>query len=203
MPMAGEEKSSLAHNMEVSMHAVRSPCSAAAARDVEPPNTKSVFPADAHALIYKPAHSVTMSAPKRRPQWRLQFERRSPLRVEPLMGWTEDDDPLTQVELSFPSAEAAVAYARRQGLRYTVLRPLDQEPPAPNVDRSATSHLGPARCGDLQSERQENCPPAAGTTSSPIQRMERRSALGAPHRGKVRRSAAFIAHMVYKDGRLS
>ena len=34
------------------------------------------------------------------------------------MGWTEDDDPLAKVELSFPSAEAAIAYARRQGLQY-------------------------------------------------------------------------------------
>jgi hypothetical protein len=94
-----------------------------------PPITRSIFPADAHALIYKPAYSVMMSAPKRAPQWKLRFERRSSLRIEPLMGWTEDGDPLAQVELSFPSAEAAVAYARRQGLRYTVLGPLGPEPP--------------------------------------------------------------------------
>ena len=36
------------------------------------------------------------------------------------MGWTGDDDTLAQVELSFPSAEAAIAYARRQNLQYTV-----------------------------------------------------------------------------------
>src|SRR4051794_1766088 len=35
------------------------------------------------------------------------------------MGWTGDDDTLALVELSFPSAEAAIAYARRQGLQYT------------------------------------------------------------------------------------
>ena len=34
------------------------------------------------------------------------------------MGWTGSDDTLAQVELTFPSAAAAVAYARRQGLRY-------------------------------------------------------------------------------------
>ena len=109
----------------------RSTCSAMATV------TRSVFPDDAHALIYRPAHSVTMSAPRRKHQWKLQFERRSPQRIEPLMGWTEDDDPLTQVELSFPSAEAAIAYARRQGLRYTVLGspgPTPQIPPAANTD---------------------------------------------------------------------
>jgi hypothetical protein len=36
------------------------------------------------------------------------------------MGWTADDDTLSQVELCFPSMESAIAYARRQGLQYTV-----------------------------------------------------------------------------------
>jgi len=85
------------------------------------PITRSLFPVDAQAVIYKPARSTMMSAPKRKEEWKLQFERRTPLRIEPLMGWTEDDDPLAQVELSFPSAEAAIAYARRQGLQYIVL----------------------------------------------------------------------------------
>jgi len=36
------------------------------------------------------------------------------------MGWTGHDDTLAQVELSFPSREAAVAYAQRNGLQYVV-----------------------------------------------------------------------------------
>jgi hypothetical protein len=51
---------------------------------------------------------------------KLRFERRSAPYIEPLMGWTSDDDTLSQVELSFPSPESAVAYARRQGLQYAV-----------------------------------------------------------------------------------
>jgi hypothetical protein len=97
--------------------------STAAARESSTPPTRSPFPADAHALIFEAAASVMTSAGRRRRPWKLLFERRSPLRIEPLMGWTEDDDPLAQVELSFPSADAAVAYARRQGLDYTVLGP--------------------------------------------------------------------------------
>jgi ETC complex I subunit conserved region len=85
------------------------------------PITRSLFPVDAQAVIYKAARSTMMSAPKRKEEWKLRFERRTPLRIEPLMGWTKDDDPLAQVELSFPSAEAAIAYARRQGLQYIVL----------------------------------------------------------------------------------
>ena len=36
------------------------------------------------------------------------------------MGWTGSDDALSQVELSFPSLEAAAAYARRQGLNSVI-----------------------------------------------------------------------------------
>jgi hypothetical protein len=82
--------------------------------------TKSVFPADAQAVIYKPAPSPMTSGRARAQRWTLRFERRSAPYIEPLMGWTGDDDTLSQVELSFPSAEAAIAYARRQGLQYTV-----------------------------------------------------------------------------------
>jgi hypothetical protein len=52
--------------------------------------------------------------------WKLRFERRSPPFIEPLMGWTGSDDTLTQVELTFPTVEAAIAYARRQGLTFVV-----------------------------------------------------------------------------------
>jgi hypothetical protein len=82
--------------------------------------TKSVFPADAHAVIYKTAPSPMTSGRARAHRWTLRFERCSAPYIEPLMGWTGDDDTLSQVELSFPSAEAAIAYARRQGLQYTV-----------------------------------------------------------------------------------
>src|SRR3954466_12733847 len=83
------------------------------------PPTKLPFPKDAQAVIYKPAPSPMTSGRAHLQQWKLRFERRSAPYVEPLMGWTADDDTLTQVELSFPSVESAVAYARSQGLQYT------------------------------------------------------------------------------------
>lgn len=82
--------------------------------------TRSVFPQDAEAVIYKPAPSSMTSGRAHLHQWKLRFERRSPPYIEPLMGWTAGGDTLDQVELCFPTAEAAIAYARRQGLRYTV-----------------------------------------------------------------------------------
>src|SRR6266478_9930789 len=79
---------------------------------------RSVFPDDALAVIYKPARSAMTSGKARTRDWKLCFEPRSRPYIEPLMGWTGGDDTLSQVELTFPSAAAAVAYARRQGLRY-------------------------------------------------------------------------------------
>jgi hypothetical protein len=66
-------------------------------------------------------HGPAMTSAPADPQdWRLVFERRSAPFVEPLMGWTGSRDPLTQLELTFPTLDAAVAYAQRQGLRYMV-----------------------------------------------------------------------------------
>jgi hypothetical protein len=92
----------------------------AARQPVPGPSAQSIFPADAHATIHKAAPSPMTSGRARAEQWKLRFERRSAPYVEPLMGWTGGDDTLAQVELSFPSAEAAIAYARRQDLHFTV-----------------------------------------------------------------------------------
>ena len=80
----------------------------------------SSFPPNAVAVIYHPARSAMTSGLANTRQWKLRFERRSALFIEPLMGWTGCDDTLTQVELTFRSAEEAVAYARRQGLKFVV-----------------------------------------------------------------------------------
>jgi ETC complex I subunit conserved region len=84
------------------------------------PLTPSVFPEGAIAIIYKPARSAMTSGKAGTRQWKLRFEPRSSQYIEPLMGWTGSDDTLSQVELTFPSVEAAVAYARRQGLHFMV-----------------------------------------------------------------------------------
>jgi ETC complex I subunit-like protein len=80
----------------------------------------SIFPAGAVARIYRPARSAMTSGRARTKRWLLRFDRRTPPFIEPLMGWTGGDDTLTQIELRFPTSEAAVAYARRQGLAYVV-----------------------------------------------------------------------------------
>jgi hypothetical protein len=84
------------------------------------PLLRSACPHDAAAVIYKPSRSAMTSGKARAREWKLRFEPRSPRYIEPLMGWTGNDDTLAQIELTFPSAEAAVAYARRHGLNYVV-----------------------------------------------------------------------------------
>ncbi|HZT18260.1 MAG TPA: ETC complex I subunit [Dongiaceae bacterium] len=83
----------------------------------------SGFPEDANAAIYRPAKSAMTSGKAGTRHWVLEFEPRSPLYVEPLMGWTGGSDPLRHVKLLFPTKEAAMAYARSQGLCFAVREP--------------------------------------------------------------------------------
>ena len=85
---------------------------------VRVPLAPSTFPGNPLAVIFRPTRSAMTSGGARKGQWKLRFEPQSPPFIEPLMGWTGSEDTLRQVELTFPTAEAAVAYARRQGLRY-------------------------------------------------------------------------------------
>jgi hypothetical protein len=85
-----------------------------------PSLTPQQLPGGATAVIYRPARSAMTSGRARTRDWKLRFERRTPLFIEPLMGWTGGDDTLPQIELTFPTVESAVAYATRQGLSYTV-----------------------------------------------------------------------------------
>jgi hypothetical protein len=96
---------------------------------------QSAFPDDTLAWIYKPSRSAMTSAGDRSQGWRLVVERRRPHFVEPLMGWTGDDDPVAQVHLTFPTKDAALLYARRQGLTYVV------------VDRPAKGAMGAQKLG--------------------------------------------------------
>nr|CAD6436484.1 ETC complex I subunit region [Rhizobium sp. Q54] len=88
--------------------------------------TRSIFPDDTVARIYKPARSVTTSGTALTKSWRLAFERRSRPFLDPLIGYTGCTDPLSQVELSFPTLRSAVSYAQRHGLTYVVQRKPDK-----------------------------------------------------------------------------
>jgi hypothetical protein len=81
------------------------------------------FAEDARAVIYCPSPSVMQAGRRGVAEWVLEFEPRARPFVEPLMGWTGGSDPLAHVRLRFPNRDAAVAYARRQGLAYEIREP--------------------------------------------------------------------------------
>jgi ETC complex I subunit conserved region len=75
------------------------------------------------ARIYKPAKTATQSGWAKTRHWVLEMEPRSRREADPLCGWLGSDDTEQQVQLWFPSKEAAVAYARRRGIEYRVFEP--------------------------------------------------------------------------------
>lgn len=81
------------------------------------------FPPDTRAVIRCPAPSAMSSGRAQARQWILEFVPRSAQFAEPLMGWIGGAEPLRHVQIRFPSREAAIAYAQRQGLRYEVQEP--------------------------------------------------------------------------------
>jgi hypothetical protein len=68
------------------------------------------------ARIYRPARTAMSSGEAKTHDWVLEFEPERPRTIEPLMGYTSSDDMRSQVRLQFPSKEAAIAYAERNGI---------------------------------------------------------------------------------------
>ncbi|MEM0986095.1 MAG: ETC complex I subunit [Pseudomonadota bacterium] len=75
------------------------------------------------ARIYKPNRSQMQAGKGKTRQWVLEFSGAGRRSVDPLMGWTSIDDTQSQVRLSFDTREQAIAYARREGLTFTVDEP--------------------------------------------------------------------------------
>lgn len=70
--------------------------------------------------IYKPSKTAMQSIHAKKLSWFLECELTSKRSPEPLMGWTQSDDTLNQIKLKFPTKEAAIAHAEREGWDYTV-----------------------------------------------------------------------------------
>lgn len=72
------------------------------------------------ARIYRPAPSTTQSGRGKSKQWVLVYEASEPRTIEPLMGYTASSDTSTQVRMAFDTLEAAEAFARKNGIPYSV-----------------------------------------------------------------------------------
>ena len=78
------------------------------------------------ARISEIERKTTQSGKANAGRWLLEFERQQPLKPDPLTGWNGSGDTDTQVRLTFPTKEAAIAYCDRHRLDHHVV-------PAPPV----------------------------------------------------------------------
>jgi len=75
------------------------------------------------ARIYRPAKTATQSGRGNTRHWILEFDSQFPQRTDSLTGWIGSDGTQQQVRMKFPSSEAAVAFAERSGIGYTLVKP--------------------------------------------------------------------------------
>lgn len=68
------------------------------------------------ARIYQRPKNAMQSGKARLGEWILEFAPAEARTADPLMGWTGSGDTQIQVQLKFPSAEAAQAYAAKHGI---------------------------------------------------------------------------------------
>lgn len=73
------------------------------------------------ARIYQRPKNAMSSGRARTTVWVLDFAPAEPKRPDPLTGWAGSGDTRDQLRLTFPSQEAAIAYAEREGLAFTVV----------------------------------------------------------------------------------
>ncbi|QKR98251.1 ETC complex I subunit [Sphingomonas sp. CL5.1] len=74
-----------------------------------------------NARIYQRPKNAMQSGKYRTDRWVLEFEPAEAKRPDPLTGWAGSGDTRDQVRLGFPTSEAAIAYAEREGLAFTVI----------------------------------------------------------------------------------
>lgn len=75
------------------------------------------------ARIYKPAKTAMSSGTAKTHKWVLEYVNATGREVDPLMGWTSSDDTQSQVRLTFETKEAALDYAKDNGIEASVQEP--------------------------------------------------------------------------------
>ncbi len=73
------------------------------------------------ARIYQIQKNALQSGKALTHKWVLEFAPAEAKKPDPLTGWAGSGDMKQQLTLTFPSEEAARAYAEREGIAYTVI----------------------------------------------------------------------------------
>ena len=75
------------------------------------------------ARIYQPAKTATSSGRAKTRYWLLEMEPEHRKTVDPLCGWSGSGDTEQQIQLKFPTKEAALAYAGKMGIEARLSTP--------------------------------------------------------------------------------
>ncbi len=75
------------------------------------------------ARIYQQPKSAMQSGTAGAQDWVLEWEPSVRQKQDPLMGWAGGGNTANQVHLRFPTQEAALAYAAREGIDYDLELP--------------------------------------------------------------------------------
>ena len=79
------------------------------------------------ARLYQRPKNAMQSGRARTDQWVLEFEPVEPKQPDPLTGWAGSGDTRDQLRLTFPTVEAAQAYAAREGISVHVVPAPDRK----------------------------------------------------------------------------
>ncbi|WP_107497669.1 ETC complex I subunit [Thalassobius sp. I31.1] len=75
------------------------------------------------ARLFKPARNAMQSGTAKTKNWIMEFAPSSAREIDPLMGWTSSDDTQSQVRMSFDSKDAALDYAKDNGIQLMIQEP--------------------------------------------------------------------------------
>lgn len=77
----------------------------------------------AKAMIFRPEKTAMQSGQAKSKKWVLRFKPEKPYFVDNLMGWVGMTDMPQEVQITFPTKEAAIEYATRQAIPFDVIEP--------------------------------------------------------------------------------
>lgn len=75
------------------------------------------------AKIFCPAKTAMQSGRAKTHKWILEYKPSAPMTPDALMGWNSGANTLAQIQLKFPTKEAAIAYAKAKNIAYEVADP--------------------------------------------------------------------------------
>jgi hypothetical protein len=70
--------------------------------------------------IYQRPKNAMQQGTYRTDCWIVEFAQTEPQRADPLTGWAGSANTSSQVRMTFPTLDAAKAYAEREGYAYSV-----------------------------------------------------------------------------------